>query len=424
MTYQNITNPKKISQVLSLLLSVLASGPLLSLTGCSLEAEGVASDQIVSSQIGFDEFVAGVYQEPDTGIYIVDGDTPIETFEQLKEFYHRINRGQALTVHQSGGTDVAWSASQKNSLFYCVSTGFGSNYNTVVNAMNEAATDWGAAANISFIHLSQHDSNCTASNNSVVFDVRLTSGQPYLARAFFPNFSRASRNILIDSNSFGVLGRWTLTGILRHELGHALGFRHEHTRPEAGTCFEDYSWRPLTSYDSSSVMHYPQCNGSNIDDLVLTERDKDGAATLYGPRWDPNRWYRLTNMFLGDGRSLDTYSDALNAPFMGNTGYYSGQYWRITPLGGGYYRLTNMFLGDGRSLDTYSGALNAPFMGNTGYYSGQYWRITPLGGGYYRLTNMFLGDGRSLDTYSGALNAPFMGNTGYYSGQYWRITPL
>jgi hypothetical protein len=133
-------------------------------------------------------------------------------------------------------------------------------------------------------------------------------------------------------------------------------------------------------------------------------------------------WYRFTNMFLGEGRSLDTYGGDDNEPFMGDTGNYSGQYWKITSLGLGYFRLTNMFLGEGRSLDTYSNAGNEPFMGNTGNYSGQYWQFTPLSDGYFRMTNMFLGSGRSLDTYSDGDNEPFMGNTGNYSGQYWKIT--
>jgi len=66
-----------------------------------------------------------------------------------------------------------------------------------------------------------------------------------------------------------------------HELGHTLGFRHEHTRPESGTCFEDNNWRPLTPYDSASIMHYPQCNGSS-QNLNWTQRDADGIKALYG----------------------------------------------------------------------------------------------------------------------------------------------
>jgi hypothetical protein len=73
-----------------------------------------------------------------------------------------------------------------------------------------------------------------------------------------------------------------MKGVLTHELGHVLGLRHEHTRPEAGKCFEDNNWRALTTYDAHSVMHYPQCNGLNTGDLVLTAEDKKGIALLYG----------------------------------------------------------------------------------------------------------------------------------------------
>ena len=58
----------------------------------------------------------------------------------------------------------------------------------------------------------------------------------YLARAYFPNEPRRDRNVLIDETSFDLDPdeKLTLVGILRHELGHTLGWRHEHTRPESG----------------------------------------------------------------------------------------------------------------------------------------------------------------------------------------------
>jgi hypothetical protein len=166
---------------------------------------------------------------------------------------------------------------------YCVSrTSFGtSRYNTVVSAMNSATAAWEATARVNFIHDSAKDNACNASTTGVTFDVRQVSTSSYLARAFFPSSSRSSRNILISTSAFGSISPYTMTGILRHELGHTLGFRHEHTRPESGTCFENSSWRALTTYDSASVMHYPQCNGSNNGDLVLTSKDKSGARALY-----------------------------------------------------------------------------------------------------------------------------------------------
>lgn len=260
---------------------VLLGLALAPAVGCTVDTEPVAGENVDSSVMTFEEFMDVVYQEPETGIYIVDGDTPIQSYRELEAFYAQYVQGGSLAIYTSGGADVKWSDAQKLNLTYCVSTTFGTNYNAVVSAMNSATAAWEAVANVNFIHSSNQDSNCTASNNNVVFDVRPVSGGGYLARAFFPNTARSGRNVLIDSTSFGSISPWTLAGILRHELGHTLGFRHEHTRPEAGTCFEDNNWRGVTTYDSASVMHYPHCGGSQTGDLVLTQKDKDGAASVY-----------------------------------------------------------------------------------------------------------------------------------------------
>lgn len=114
--------------------------------------------------------------------------------------------------------------------------------------------------------------------------------------------------------------------------------------------------------------------------MASNANDRPGSPEVEATAVPTGSWYRFTNMFLGEDRSLDTYSNAGNEPFMGDTGNYSGQYWQFTPLSGGYFRLTNMFLGSGRSLDTYSDLGNEPFMGNTGNYSGQYWKITLITG--------------------------------------------
>jgi hypothetical protein len=246
--------------------------------------------------LSYEQFKASIYQEPDTGIYILNQDEIAENEDELRAAYARYaseefnhangvsSKEQNLIVNRVGSADDKYSTTRAANLNYCISSSsFGTRYSTVVNAMNSATASWEGTARVNFVHSSTYDSSCSSSNASVWFNVRqVNSGGQYLARAFFPSNSRSAREVLIDTTAFGSISPYTLAGILRHELGHTLGFRHEHTRPEAGgVCFEDNSWRALTSYDAYSVMHYPQCNGRNTGDLNLTTSDRNGARALY-----------------------------------------------------------------------------------------------------------------------------------------------
>jgi hypothetical protein len=235
----------------------------------------------------FEEFQASAIND-EGNVFVINGDEAVEGVEGLRAYYDNFVANGDVGATQDGlavyyvGGDIKYSSTQARNLTYCISSStFGSRYSTMVSAMNSATGAWEATANVNFIHSSTYDSNCTASQTGVFFDVRMVSGQSYLARAFFPNSSRSGRNILVDSSSFGSISPWTLTGVLRHELGHVLGFRHEHTRLSTTGCYEDSNWRGLTSYDAYSVMHYPQCKGSQTGDLVLTSLDKTGARALY-----------------------------------------------------------------------------------------------------------------------------------------------
>jgi serralysin len=261
----------------------LLAGVTLLGTACGGSDESTTPEPMMS----WEEFRANVFQEPESGAFIYAGDQKADSEQELRDAYQQMANGDVgqlqggLAVYSTGGKDIKWTASQALNITYCVSTKFGSNYSKVVSSMNTAAGAWEGAGKVNFIHVSAQDSNCTSRNGNVVFDVNPVNvrGQ-YLARAFFPNSSRNSRNVLIDNSAFQPSAPG-LDGILRHELGHTIGFRHEHTRPEAGACYEDAQWRALTPYDSSSVMHYPQCNGTNTWNLTLTNLDKQGAGILY-----------------------------------------------------------------------------------------------------------------------------------------------
>lgn len=239
----------------------------------------------------FREFKAATYRDAD-GQYIVNGDEPIASTSDLRAYYDRmIGAGKDgkggggdnadLVVNQDGSGDDVWSSSQVGNLTYCVSTAFGSDYDVVVDAMAAGAALWESASSaVDFVYVPSADSNCTTSNGSVLFSVEPTSTNQYIARAFFPSSGDAERNVLVNSYSLQTSG-WAPSSIMGHELGHSLGFRHEHTRPEAGTCFEDNNWRPLTPYDSVSIMHYPQCNGGSSD-LSFSGNDGVGTRAVYG----------------------------------------------------------------------------------------------------------------------------------------------
>ncbi|WP_183098104.1 M57 family metalloprotease [Nocardioides pelophilus] len=235
----------------------------------------------------YKEFKADTYVDFD-GQYIVNGDEPISTDGGLKQFYtSMVGKKNAKTVDNGlvvntvSGRDDKWSASQALNLTYCVSTKFGTRHTDVVNAMAGGAGLWeSATTKVNFVYVPAQNASCNTRNNNVLFSVEPVNTTQYIARAFFPSTSKRSRNVLID-DSIWTSGSWEPIDILAHELGHALGFRHEHTRPESGTCFEDNNWRPLTPYDNKSIMHYPQCNGGSSD-LEFQASDAAGVRALYG----------------------------------------------------------------------------------------------------------------------------------------------
>lgn len=262
--------------------------------------EGPAGEQAVSWEL----FKSSAARNVDGRvIYVVEWDlavTEAELRERYEAYVARIQRAndgsaeveQASIVHQNGGVDDIWPNDQQLNLTYCVSDAFGADKARAVTEMGLATAAWEGVARVDFTYLPAHDAICDNTNPDVVFSVAPWANSG--GCAFFPAAGAGTcveRTLVInfadlDTNFGAIAPNMTTVGVFRHELGHILGLRHEHTRPESGACFEDNSWRELTPFDHSSVMHYPfpDCNGVLSSDLSITPSDALGASLLYGGR--------------------------------------------------------------------------------------------------------------------------------------------
>jgi hypothetical protein len=165
-------------------------------------------------------------------------------------------------------------------------------YQRVCDDLVEATTAWQDTCGVEFSHLAQHDSHPDPTSEpgaiapELVFTVRYIDAQgQFIASAFFPTYPPKRRRVLVDPSFYAANMGFDTVGVFRHELGHVLGFRHEHIRSGAPAVCPDeptFDTKNLTDYDPQSVMHY-FCGEVGSTDLAITELDRIGAQSVYGP---------------------------------------------------------------------------------------------------------------------------------------------
>lgn len=279
-----------MNKTLGVIASLFAFSTGSLLASCAVTEERTSSTQGMS----FEEFEAKVIRSKTDGAYIVEGDHVIPNDRKLLRAYWEERVQGALLIDQigqRGGPDNKWTNDMKKNLTYCVSNEFGARKADVLAGMMKSTEEgWERMGDVNFIYLFGEDGNCTDTNPNVVFNVRPVDGESYIAAAFFPNSPRNERHVFVDmTQAWNLPEGWTLQSVMAHELGHALGFRHEHIRDEAGDRSLDCmlegwlstNWRALTAYDKPSIMHYPQCNGTgNI--FQFSQLDGVGVSSVYG----------------------------------------------------------------------------------------------------------------------------------------------
>lgn len=158
------------------------------------------------------------------------------------------------------------------------------NYELVRNNMRQATWAWEGTCGIKFEYKQTLDESPTNSPEGVLFTVReINALGKFIASAFFPNEPANRRRVLIDPSYYAT--SFDKVGVLRHELGHVLGFRHEHIRSGAPPVCQGEDTGDtieLSAYDPQSVMHY-FCGGVGTRELQITSLDKTASRLVYGP---------------------------------------------------------------------------------------------------------------------------------------------
>lgn len=225
----------------------------------------------------------------DDDLFVLEGDL-LMTEQQVRAYVAGKSQSQAPTIQSgellvnihNGRQDFYQNPAQRNLTYAVDRNSFpnSSQYQTVVSNMRLAGRKWQNACmncRLRFTYLSQHDGSPSHENVNFIVRFRNVNGA-YIAAAFFPHDGPTRRFINIDGSYFSTT--FDKVGVLRHELGHTLGYRHEHIQDVPGCFREDDNWRPLTPYDPKSVMHY-FCGGAGSLTLDITALDRAGHRRLY-----------------------------------------------------------------------------------------------------------------------------------------------
>jgi hypothetical protein len=204
--------------------------------------------------------------------YIIEGDLRVSR-DQLRVYLDDLQSRRTifestqpkLQLHEVNNKPVYLRTLQSRRLTYSIarSSFTPGEYTRLITDMSIATKDWIIDCPLCQIHFeykSEYDASPSTLKTNFVLQ-KLDSRGAFVASAFFPDTTPANRYFFIDPLYFSDQSR---IGVLKHGLGHILGYRHPHTEEMLGCVQQNGKWMPLHHQQSESLMQ-PVCSDSNID---------------------------------------------------------------------------------------------------------------------------------------------------------------
>lgn len=277
--------------LLSVLTACAANRPnLLSCTACNVARK--AQQAVIenpNNNAALDAYIATLMETPEgSGFYALEGDLRMSREQIRAELAKSPDTPKStspgeLIINLVGGMFDYWKNPSERHITYVFDASTFPGKTEILftrTHLAAAAKDWMDACPKCGITFKDIGDVAPTNNPEVTFHVVYAAAAGgVIAQSFFPSDNKLDRVLYVYPSYFGATG-FDPTGVLRHELGHVLGYRHEHIVGIPGCATEGTDWKMLTPYTPNSVMHY-FCGGAGSYDLSLREQDKRGHQCLY-----------------------------------------------------------------------------------------------------------------------------------------------